>query len=190
MGSVILLCAIILFGDIFVTLLRLAPVNIFIITLWIPVLLGAPTLTALLYTLRINCAALLYMCFVIPMSISSIASALLKLKCSDKLIALLILTYRYIFLLNEKFFTALKSMRLRSLSKNNIAQWRSLGAVFTGAIITAMIRGEKVWTAMQCRGFDGKFPVTVVFQWKLRDTVMLILSVTCSVFFAIMEYVK
>jgi cobalt/nickel transport system permease protein len=185
LGGVIFLCTAVTFRELRITVLRLIPVNIFIISLWLPVLLGGEIHTALLYTLRINCAALLYICFIIPMSISNLSGSLSKLKVPDKLIALLILTYRYIFLLNEKFNTVLKSMRLRNQSKNNIDVWRSLGAVFTTGIVCAIYRGKKVWTAMKCRGFDGSFPITIIFKWTLRDTILLIFSIICSVFIMI-----
>jgi energy-coupling factor transporter transmembrane protein EcfT len=184
---VIILCFFVLFRDIYVTFLRLLPVNVFVMALWLPVLISGEMQSALLYTLRINCAALLYMCFVIPMSISNIACSLSKLKVQDKLIALLILTYRYIFLLNEKFFTALKSMRLRNQLKNDVSVWRSLSAVFTSSIINAIMRGKKVWIAMQSRGFDGAFPITIIFKWRFRDTVLLLFSIICSIFIVMSE---
>ncbi|GMO46140.1 MAG: hypothetical protein Ta2G_01200 [Termitinemataceae bacterium] len=187
LGSVILLCAIVLLRELYVTFLRLVPVNIFIITLWLPVLLGSEIHAAILYTLRINCAALLYMLFVIPMSISNIAGSLSTLRVPDKLIALLILTYRYIFLLNEKLRTSLKSMQLRTQRKNNFYIWRSLGAVFTTVIVSAIFRGEKIWTAMQCRDFEGSFPLTIIFKWSLRDTVLMAFSVACCAFIVIVE---
>ncbi|GHV82943.1 hypothetical protein AGMMS50212_02830 [Spirochaetia bacterium] len=184
---IILLCIIVLVREFYITLWRLLPVNIFIITLWLPALVSGNFYSAILYTLRINCAALLYMCFVIPMSISEIACSLSKLKTPDKLITLFILTYRYVFLLNEKFFTALKSMRLRNQLKSNLSVWRSLGAVFSSAIVSAIIRGKKVWTAMQSRGFDGSFPITVTFKWRLRDTALLLFSIISSAFIVIFE---
>ncbi|GMO42912.1 MAG: cobalt ECF transporter T component CbiQ [Termitinemataceae bacterium] len=185
--SVIVLIIAILIRDFYITLLRLVPVNIFIITLWLPVLLGSDVHAALLYTLRINCAALLYMLFVIPMSISNIAGSLSTLRVPDKLIALLILTYRYIFLLNEKFQITLKSMRLRNQRKNSTSVWHSLGAVFTTSIVSTISRGEKIWTAMQCRGFNGSFPLTIIFKWSLRDTVLIAFSVACCAFIVIVE---
>jgi cobalt/nickel transport system permease protein len=184
---IIFLCFAVLCRDVYITFLRLLPVNVFVIALWLPVLINGEMKSALLYTLRINCAALLYMCFVIPMSISNIAGSLFKLKVPDKLIALFILTYRYIFLLNEKFFIALKSMQLRNQIKNDVSVWRSLGAVFTSSIVNAIYRSRKVWIAMQSRGFDGVFPITFIFKWRFRDTVLLAFSIICSAFFIILE---
>jgi cobalt/nickel transport system permease protein len=177
----------VLFRELRVTFLRLIPVNMMAVALWLPVLFGGNRHTAFIYTLRINSAALMYMCFVIPMSISAIASSLTKLKTPYKLISLFILTYRYIFLLHERFWTAQKSMRLRNTMHNDVSIWRSLSAVFSSSLAGAHFRGGKVWIAMLARGFDGSFPVTLAFRWRLRDTALLTISILCSVFILLLR---
>jgi cobalt/nickel transport system permease protein len=149
--------------------------------LWLPVAAGFDPYMALRYTLRINCAALLSMCLVFPMGISPFAAALAGLKIPRKLISLFILTCRYIFLLHERLFTALASMRLRRTIHNDMYRWRSISAVFASVLAGAVFRGEKIWAAMVCRGFDGTFPVTAVLRWKFRDSLLL---AACAVFSA------
>jgi energy-coupling factor transporter transmembrane protein EcfT len=124
----VLLCGVILAGlcvllrESRVTIQRLIPVNMMAFALWIPVITGFNPYIALLYTLRINCAALVYMCFVAPMSISLLASSMSALRAPKKLVSLFVLTYRYIFLLYEGFAMALVSMRLRLLKHNAVYQ--------------------------------------------------------------------
>jgi energy-coupling factor transporter transmembrane protein EcfT len=65
---------------------------------------------------------------------------------------------------------------------NDAGVWRSLSAFFVSAMVSAVFRIQKVWTAMEALGFDGTFPVTVVFKWQPRDTALLTLSVLCSLF--------
>ncbi|GHT87183.1 cobalt ECF transporter T component CbiQ [Spirochaetia bacterium] len=178
---------VVLFREIRITFLRLIPVNMMAIALWLPVAFGTSIHTAFIYTLRLNAAAMMYMCFVIPMSISAIASSLTKLKAPDKLISLFILTYRFIFLLHDRFWTAQKSMRLRNTIHNDVGMWRSLSAIFSTSIAGAHFRGEKVWIAMMARGFDGSFPVTVSFRWRLRDTALLTISILCSVLISVLR---
>jgi cobalt/nickel transport system permease protein len=145
--------------------------------LWLPVIAGLSPWSVLLYTLRINCAALAYMCLVAPMSISLIASSLSALALPEKLVSLFVLTYRYIFLLCEGLDTALVSMRSR-LSRNATAyRWRSLAAVFAATLARSAFRSEKVRIAMTNRGFAGAFPVTVAFTWRIRDSVLLAASI-------------
>jgi cobalt/nickel transport system permease protein len=160
-------------GEFPVTLRRLIPVNAMALALWLPVTAGFSPQSALLYTLRINVAALAYMRFAAPMSISCIASSLSALKAPEKLVSLFVLTYRYIFLLNEGLATALAAMGSRLPEKTHGRQWRSLAAVFAATLTRAALRAEKAGLAMANRGFDGGFPPTVSFAWRTRDTLLL-----------------
>jgi cobalt/nickel transport system permease protein len=173
------LCSLI--GEFRIAMLRLIPVNMMAVVLWLPVIAGFSPRIALLCTLRINCAALAYMRFVAPMSISLIASSMAALKTPEKLVALFVLTYRYIFLLSDGISTALASMRSRLPHNTTIFHWRSLGAVFAATLTRAAVRSERVRIAMTNRGFDGAFPITASFRWRIRDSVLLALS---AVFFA------
>jgi cobalt/nickel transport system permease protein len=191
LAAAMALCLAVLCRELRVTFLRLLPVNIMAIALWAPVIVTSNGWSAFVYTLRINSAALLYMCFIIPMGISVTASSLSKLKVPTKLVSLFILTYRYIFLLHDRFWTAQKSMRLRGAVyrrgavHTDVAVWRSLAAVFASSVVGAIGRGHRVWTAMLARGFAGSFPVVVAFRWRLRDTVLLSASMACAIFIAL-----
>jgi cobalt/nickel transport system permease protein len=160
-------------GEFPVTLRRLVPVNMMAVLLWLPLVAGASPGSAALYTLRINCAALVYMRFVMPMGISLIASSLSALRLPEKLVSLFVLTWRYIFLLHEGFATALASMRLRLPDNRVLSRWRSLAAVFAAALTRSAFRAEKIRIALSSRGFEGSFPVTVSFVWRARDSVLL-----------------
>ncbi|MDR0624776.1 MAG: energy-coupling factor transporter transmembrane protein EcfT [Treponema sp.] len=173
LGGVILGCVLILIREARVTARRLVPVNLMTAALWLPVAAGFDPYMALRYTLRINCAALLSMCLVFPMGISLFAASLGGLKVPRKLISLFILTCRYIFLLYDRLFTALAAMGLRRTIHNDVYRWRSISAVFASVLTGALFRGEKIWAAMVCRGFDGTFPVTAVLKWKFRDSLLL-----------------
>jgi cobalt/nickel transport system permease protein len=155
---------------------RLLPVNMMSIALWLPVIAGLSPWSALLYTLRINCAALAYMCLVAPMSISLIASSLSALALPEKLVSLFVLTYRSLFLLCDGLDTALVSMRSRLSSSATGRQWRSLAAVFAATLARSALRSEKALIAMANRGFAGAFPITFAFKWRIRDSVLLAAS--------------
>jgi energy-coupling factor transporter transmembrane protein EcfT len=170
-----------LFRELGVALRRLLPVNLMACALWLPVVAGFSPRSALLYTLRINCAALAYMCFLAPMGISRIASSMTALRTPEKLVALFILTHRYIFLLSGGLATALVSMRSRLPENTALRHWRSLGAVFAASLVRAACRAERVGVAMSSRGFEGSFPATLSFRWRIRDSVLL---AACAGFFA------
>jgi energy-coupling factor transporter transmembrane protein EcfT len=168
--------------DIKTVLTRLAAVNIFCVMLFITVPLGGSGFTApLLYTLRINAAALFYMLFVVSLGIGRLAPALAKLKVHAKLVALLILSYRCLFIMYDRVFRSLLSMRLRRPRLATLAAWRSYTALFASAFASAYFRSQKISRSAQARGFDGVFPVTRTFGWKIRDTAVLILAFAVSI---------
>jgi cobalt/nickel transport system permease protein len=170
------LCLALLFRDLRVTLLRLIPVNMMMAAVWLSVPFGLSSRSALLYTLRVNAAALLSMVFIIPMGIGAIASSMAMLKVPPKLVSLFVLTYRCLFLMRGRISTALVSMKLRSPERGTIwYRWRSFAAVFASTMAGAVFRAHRVTQAMIVRGFDGVFPVTRPFNWRLCDTVTLVL---------------
>jgi energy-coupling factor transporter transmembrane protein EcfT len=168
--------------DIKTVLSRLAAVNMFCVLLFITLpLSGSGTSPPLLYTLRINASALFYMLFAASLGIGRLAPALTKMRVHAKLVALLILTYRYLFIMYDRVFRAVLSMRLRRPRQATPAAWRSYTALFASAFASAFFRAQKISRSAGARGFDGVFPVTRTFTWKIRDTAFLILSLSVSI---------
>ncbi|MDR0388945.1 MAG: energy-coupling factor transporter transmembrane protein EcfT, partial [Spirochaetaceae bacterium] len=142
---------------------------------------------AAVYALRVNAAALAYMFFIIPMNLGRIASALLKLRFPPKLAALLVLCYRYLFVMYERVFVSVLSMRLRSPRRGTLFAWRSYTAVFASALLSAIFRSKKVSLAMRIRGFDGSFPITTVFGWNLKDSLVLAAVICIAVLLLLID---
>jgi cobalt/nickel transport system permease protein len=160
-----------LFRDIRTVLLRLSALNVFCAALFVTMPLGGePLSAALLYTLRINAAALLSMLFVVSMGIGNLVPALSKLKVPGKLVSLLTLTYRYLFVLYQRVFYSVLSIRLRRPRQTVIMTWRSYAAAFASVFAGAFFRSRKVKLAAGARGFEGVFPITRTFKWRTRDS--------------------
>jgi cobalt/nickel transport system permease protein len=171
-----------LLRDIKIVFLRLIPANLFCGMLCITIPLGGGGFnTVILYTLRINAAALIYMLFIIPLGIGGLASSLAALKTPSKLVSLLILTYRYLFVMYERVFLSVLSIRLRRPRQTMLMGWRSYTAVFASALASAVFRSRKVYLAMETRGFDGVFPITVSFKWKTPDTLAFVAALIISI---------
>jgi cobalt/nickel transport system permease protein len=203
--TLIIVLTILLMPSIRIVLLRLIPVNIFTLMLWVSLPLGVFITTysegvintvsytnalydALRYTLRINTAALLTIVFIIPVGISGLSNALSKLAVPKKLVALILLSYRYIFVMFERISVSLLSLRLREPPKRaTLDRWRTRAALVATALLSAEQRSQKVWLAMQSRGFTGTFPVTATFRWKLRDTIILVSALLFSFFLLLLD---
>jgi cobalt/nickel transport system permease protein len=175
-SGLLLVCLIVsvalwLFRDIRIVLLRLSGLNLFCAMLFVTMPLGGePLSAALLYTLRINAAALLSMLFVISMGMGNLIPALSQLKVPGKLVSLLVLSYRYLFVLYRRVFHSVLSLRLRRPRQTTAMAWRSYAAAFASVFAGALFRSRKVKQAAEARGFDGLFPLTRTFKWKTRDS--------------------
>lgn len=160
-----------LFRDIKALLPRLSALNLFCAMLFVTMPLGGePLSAALLYTLRVNAAALLSMLFVVSMGIGNLIPALSKLRVPEKLVSLLMLTYRYLFVIHRQVFYSVLSMRLRRPRETVTMTWRSYAAAFASVLAGAFFRSRKVTLAARARGFDGAFPLTRTLKWKTRDS--------------------
>jgi cobalt/nickel transport system permease protein len=88
----------------------------------------------------------------------------------SKLVALLLFTYRYIFLFDEERRTYFLSARLRGYDR--MRGLRRIGAGVS-ILVTLLLRSyeqsEEVYTAMQLRGFTGAYRSLTRFRLKAAD---------------------
>ncbi len=184
--AVILVCFALLTPNIRLVLMRLVPVNFFMIFLWITLPFTAEdgVSQALTYTLRVNAAAMIFMATIAPMGVYIAGNAMMRMKVPHKLVAVLLLSYRYIFILWEHISTSIRAMSLRKPDNMGVlTQWKSYASIIAATIAEAIRRADRVQQAMLCRGFDGRFPVTRDFRWRLRDTICILLSLLLSATF-------
>jgi cobalt/nickel transport system permease protein len=168
---------------------RLLAANVFTLFIWLsfPFTVENGVALALIYTLRINACAFIFMLLIAPLGISALSNALIALKCPGKLVSLLVLTYRAIFLLRDRLATALTAMQLRRPENiGTLRLWRTYAALFATAISSAILRSERMQQAMMLRGFDGTLPATAELRWKTADTslilsVVLIVTILCYI---------
>lgn len=87
-----------------------------------------------------------------------IGSALHRLGVPGKLVYLLVMTYRYIFVIENEYRRLMRAARIRGFKPGtNIHSYKTF-AYLTGMIfIRASARAERVYHAMLCRGFNGRF---------------------------------
>ncbi|MEN8246852.1 MAG: cobalt ECF transporter T component CbiQ [Thermodesulfobacteriota bacterium] len=91
-------------------------------------------------------------------TLSTIGSALHRLGVPGKLVYLLVMTYRYIFVIENEYQRLMRAARIRGFHPGtNIHSYKTF-AYLTGMIfIRASARAENVYRAMLCRGFKGQF---------------------------------
>ena len=74
------------------------------------------------------------------------------------LVLLMLLTYRYVFLLTDEFARLRTALRVRGFrNRANLHSYRTIGQVAGSLLVRSHERSERVGHAMRARGFDGEF---------------------------------
>jgi cobalt/nickel transport system permease protein len=173
---------------------RLIVVNTFILLLWIFLPFSYPgdvvfhigslkaTREGFLYTLSItlkaNAIVLATIAIFGTSEVFSLAHALVHLRLPDKLIHLFFFFYRYISVLHEEYTRLKNAMAIRSFKpRTNIHTYKTYAYLVGMLIVRSFDRSQRIYRAMVCRGFSGKFRVMSHFELKIGDVLFGILMV-------------
>jgi cobalt/nickel transport system permease protein len=86
------------------------------------------------------------------------------------LVFLMLLTYRYVFLLMEEFARLRIALRVRGFrNRANLHSYRTIAQVSGTLLVRSQERSDRVGQAMRCRGFDGEFRTLHEFHAGWRD---------------------
>ena len=153
---------------------RLIAVNVFILFLWAVVPFSVPGEVvlhvwrlgatregidlALLVSLKSNAIVLGFIALVASIPVSELGHALRKLHVPDKLAYLLVFTYRYVFVMAAEYQRMRQAMKIRGFrARTDLHTYRSLAYLAGMVLVRGLDRAERVYAAMLCRGFDGRF---------------------------------
>jgi cobalt/nickel transport system permease protein len=86
------------------------------------------------------------------------------------LIHVLLLSYRYLFVLSDEMDRLRRAVRVRGFrARMNRHTYRTIGHVIGTLVVHGTERAEGVAHAMRCRGFDGHFRSLAMFRTTLTD---------------------
>ena len=153
---------------------RILMVNFFVLFLWLflpltfqgpgafkfgPLTLYSPGITlAAQITLKSNAIVLALIALVATMNSSTLGYALNRLHVPDKIVHLLLMTYRYVFLIEQEYQRLIRTARMRGFRPGtNMHTYKTYASIVGMLLVRAAIRAEQVYKAMLCRGFKRKF---------------------------------
>ena len=153
---------------------RLKPLLLFIFMIWIflPLTFDGDVVFKFLYfdistqgleycamiTIKSITIVLFFMAFVATMTIGVMGHAMQKLYISDKFVFLVLMTYRYIFVIGGEYQKLFRAAKIRGfVSKTNIHSYKTYAYIAGMLFVRASLRAKRVHQAMICRGFNGKF---------------------------------
>ena len=153
---------------------RLKPLFLFLLMIWIilPITFNGDMVFQVLsfdiskqgleycamLTIKSITIILFFMAFVATMTIGVMGQAMQKFHISNKFIFLVLMTYRYIFVIGEEYQRLLRAAKIRGfVSKTNIHSYKTYAYISGMLFVRASMRAKRVHQAMICRGFNGTF---------------------------------
>jgi len=115
-------------------------------------------------TIKSIAILLMFSSLVATMSIASLGSGLHQLKVPDKMVFLLLMTYRYIAVIQDEYIRLLRAAKFRGFKPGtNLHSYRTYAFLAGMLFVRASFRAKRVYHAMRCRGFQEKFHTLDVY---------------------------
>ena len=183
---------------------RLALVNVFVLIFWFVLpftypggatySLGPLTLHqagivfAAKITLKSNAILLILIAFIATMTLATLGHTLGRLKVPEKLVFLLMITYRYVFVIAQEYQKIIKSIKIRGFTpKTTLHTYKTFAYVVGMLLIRASERADRVYNAMRCRGFKGTYYSLTEFRADRRSWIFLVTVFTATALVIAME---
>jgi len=186
---------------------RMMAMNLFILFLWlaVPVTFGGEDLFPVgpfavsregvilcaRITVKSNAILLAFISLVATMSIATLGHALDLLGIPGKMVQLLLLSYRYLFVIDQESRKLFRAAKIRSFRPGtNMHTYRTY-AYFIGMLfVRAYARAERVQQAMICRGFSGKFYCLRDFSFSRLDWIWATVLGFAIIGLGLLEWMK
>lgn len=185
--------------------LRLAPVNLFIIFLWFflpftfegkPLFSVGPlvgTHEGVLYAARISLKSNTIMAVLIALvastSLLTLGHAMHHLKIPKKLVQLFFFTYRYIDVIHKEYLRLVNAMKVRGFRPGtNMHTYRTFAYLVGMLLVRSSDRADRVHGAMVCRGFRGNLYSLSAFSLEACDIICLILMLALILGLGVLEW--
>lgn len=159
---------------------RLALVNGFVLMFWLilpftvegailcrlgPIAVYWPGIAmAAQITLKSNAILMALIALVSTMSFATLGHALNRLRFPEKFVFLFLLTYRYVFVIEQEYKKIWRAIKIRGFSPTtSLHCYKTYAYVIGMLFIRASDRADRVYRAMKCRGFSGRFHTLAEF---------------------------
>lgn len=99
-----------------------------------------------------------FIALITTMNFSALGHALDQLRLPGKFVHLLLLTYRYLTVIEQEYGRLVRAAKIRGFRpKTNLHTYRTIAYLIGMLFVRSAARAERVDQAMRCRGFSGRF---------------------------------
>jgi cobalt/nickel transport system permease protein len=132
-----------------------------------------------------------FMALVATMTVDTLGHTLNRLHLPDKMVHMLLITYRYLFVLEQEYQRLLRAMRIRNFQpKTDLHTYRTYAYLVGMLFVRASERARRVHSAMICRGFNGRFVSLRQFKPNPRNRVFFLVTLVALILLAGLEWLK
>lgn len=125
-------------------------------------------------TLKSNSILLALIALVATCPITTVGFAMKSLGIPEKLVYLFLITCRYLFELEQEYQRLIMAAKIRCFRPgNNLHTYRTFAYLIGMLFVRASVRGERVYQAMCCRGFNGRLYILHDFKASVTDWIFL-----------------
>ena len=142
-------------------------------------------------TLKSNAILLAFIALIATMPFATLGHALHDLRVPQKIVHLLLMTYRYIFVIEEEYLRLMRAAKIRGFRPGtNVNTYRTFAYVIGMLFVRSAVRAERVHQAMLCRGFKGKFYSLQEFNAGMSSWLFSIIMTVVIIALIVMEVSK
>lgn len=142
-------------------------------------------------TLKSNAILLAFISLIATVKPAVLGHAMHRLFIPEKIIPLLLLTYRYVFVIEEEYLRLTTAAKVRCFQpKSNMHTYRTYSYLIGMLFVRASARAERVYQAMLCRGFKGQFYCLSDFSFTRSDIVGFLVAATAIIGLGILEWIN
>ena len=124
----------------------------------------------------------------LPMA--ALGAGLHRLHVPDKLIFLFLMSYRYIFVIEDEYRRLLRAARFRGfVPRTSLHSYKTFAYLAGMLFVRASFRARRVYNAMLCRGFNGRFHSLDQVPTNGLNSAFLVGTVLCCSGLFIAEFV-
>jgi cobalt/nickel transport system permease protein len=159
---------------------------------WGPVTITRPGVT-LCAQISLKTVGLMvaFMALVATMTVDTLGHTLNRLWLPDKMVHMLLLTYRYLFVIEMEYQRLVRAMKIRNFHpKTNLHSYRTYAYLVGMLFVRASERARRVHCAMICRGFNGRFVSLRKFPPNSGNPLFCIGFSLCLVLLVTLEWLK
>jgi len=140
-------------------------------------------------TLKSNSILLVFIAMIAPIPFNTLGYALERLHVPRKLVYLLLMTYRYIFVIEQEYQKLIRAAKIRGFSpRTNLHTYRTVAWLVGMLFVRASKRAGRVYQAMICRGFKGRFYSLQKFEISRIDRLSVLLMGIAIIALTMLEW--